>query len=164
MNDTKERAPRGLRFKLFTYFLLFSLIIVMLLWVFQILFLDRFYDAITDARLKKAAEEIAEAVKGDGLYETAERASRENGACVNVYSIEDLQAVCLCSVDAEVACVIHILSQRQLNTLYKSTYASGGSYSNAYRLIEGDGFRFADEKAEIAEGDRKSHTSELQSR
>ncbi len=154
MNDTKERSPRGLRFKLFTYFLLFSLIIVVLLWVFQILFLDRFYDAITDARLKKAAEEIAEAVKGDSLYETAERASRENGACVNVYSIEDLQAVCLCSVDAEVACVIHILSQRQLNTLYKSTYASGGSYSNAYRLIEGEGFRFADEKAEIAEGEK----------
>ncbi len=152
MKNTEEKSPRGLRFKLFTYFLLFSLIILILLWVFQILFLDRFYTAITEARMGKAALDIVRAADSDDLYETVEVASRKNSACINVYSVEDLQAICLCSVDTEVGCVIHVFSQRQLNALYKRTHTAGGTYNAAYALIEGEGFRFADELQEESNG------------
>ncbi len=153
MRAAEERGPRGLRFKLFTYFFLFSLLILLLLWGFQIFLLPRFYASTTESRLDKAADTIASAVDTPALYETVELASRQNNACISVYRMENLQALCLCSVDAEVGCVLHVLSQRQLNDLYNNARGSSGSYNTAYQLLEGSEFRFA-EPGEMPPGER----------
>ena len=46
MKGVKKAAKLGIRWKLITYFALFVAVILVLLWLFQTVFLDSFYKAI----------------------------------------------------------------------------------------------------------------------
>jgi len=46
------RRP-GIKWSLFASFLAFSLILVALLWTFQVVFLDRFYRAVKTAQIRR---------------------------------------------------------------------------------------------------------------
>ena len=50
MKGVKKAAKLGIRWKLITYFALFVAVILVLLWLFQTVFLDSFYKAIKPER------------------------------------------------------------------------------------------------------------------
>lgn len=135
-----QRPPLGLRGKLFAYFSFFVLVTVLLLWLFQVVLLDRFYTLSARRRLSEAGEAIlrADTEEAEAL---AERLALEQGACVRLYIVEDNRADTYLSVDSELGCVIHRLSGPQLNQLYDAAEEGEGVWTR-FQLREGD-YRFA---------------------
>lgn len=135
-----QRPPLGLRGKLFAYFSFFVLVTVLLLWLFQVVLLDRFYTLSARRRLSEAGEAIlrADTEEAEAL---AERLALEQGACVRLYIVEDNRADTYLSVDSELGCVIHRLSGPQLNQLYDAAEEGEGVWAR-FQLREGD-YRFA---------------------
>ena len=136
------QAP-SLREKLFLYFLLFSLVILVLLSACQVLFMDRFYLFITEKRLREASELLASAPE-DKIEEAADKISDKNSACLSVYVIAENRATVLAEKDTDIGCAIHSISARQLNELYQRvSERPDDTYVTRYLLYDAGVYRFA---------------------
>ena len=58
MKGVKKAAKLGIRWKLITYFALFVAVILVLLWLFQTVFLDSFYKAIKTRNAQACGDSI----------------------------------------------------------------------------------------------------------
>lgn len=65
----KQRKPMGINRQLLVGFEVFTVIIIILLWVFQILLLDTFYENIKRAEVRSTAETIEKSLKSEELEE-----------------------------------------------------------------------------------------------
>lgn len=75
----------SLKWKLFMYLLSFSAILLIILWLFQIAFLDEFYRQVKTSELRKTAAEAAAHIKGP-LY------SGEDSALPDMGALSEMQA------------------------------------------------------------------------
>lgn len=72
------------------YFLIFSVFILLLLWVFQVLFLDKFYRFQRTNEIDYIAQELKKVNNGDELYKLIDKLSFEREACIEIRSQENL--------------------------------------------------------------------------
>lgn len=80
-----SRIP--LKFKIWMYFIAFILIVFVLLWLFQILFLENFYERMKISSAAKSMEAISSAYNNDDkktLFETISEISVDNDLCVEL--------------------------------------------------------------------------------
>jgi signal transduction histidine kinase len=68
----------GIKWNLFLSFVLFSGILLVLLWLFQIVFLDDFYKAIKTASIKNTADTIATNIENEDLPTLLDRLAQNN--------------------------------------------------------------------------------------
>lgn len=76
-----------LKFKVWIYFVMFTLVVFLLLWLFQILFLQQFYERMKVSGASKSAEIITSSFKGmrdPELYDLIEGVALENDLCVEI--------------------------------------------------------------------------------
>lgn len=79
-----------LRYKLGIYFIAFSAIMLMFLWIFQTVFLENCYTFIKQHQVKTYAEKIIDSIQsGENTTDTINRLSRENELSVYVYDSTD---------------------------------------------------------------------------
>ena len=60
--DRKERKPISVKWKIFVTLVFFIVIIIAVLWFFQVFFLEKFYMFIKSNSVKKAASEVNEVI------------------------------------------------------------------------------------------------------
>ena len=101
----------GLRSRVFFYFLLFTGLLLVLLWLFQIEFLDDFYRLQKTDMLRSSSNSIVGNIDNDDLQTLVDRIAEENSVCVLVVD-EDMDVVC--ENDITPRCVIHHMSRRDL--------------------------------------------------
>ena len=80
-----SRIP--LKFKVWMYFVAFTLMVFLLLWLFQILFLETFYERSVTRSAIKSSERIAEAYEESDtaeFYRTVNKVAVENDFCVEI--------------------------------------------------------------------------------
>lgn len=83
--DVKNREM-PLHFTLLCYFLLFGLIILVVLWIFQSFFLESFYTSTKKNAAEKSAKIIAESLENNqNPLATIENVASYNSLCVQVY-------------------------------------------------------------------------------
>ena len=129
-----QQNKRSVRSKLFTAFLLFSGIMLLMLWVFQVQFLDQFYRMIKSHAVKNAAVSIQQVIDNDEDYkEQIEAIARKNDLCVSVLN-EDLTEI-YTSNRRDPRCMIDKLKKSEINSIYQEAVANGG---NSERFIETD--------------------------
>ena len=115
--------------KLFWYLAAFFLFVILLLWIFQVVFMGGFYRTVTVNRLKKSAVQITSAALNGGdvgaaAYDAAER----SGVCISVYCIKDGSGTQIAEAHVKNGCFIHtFISNADLNRIYSETGVSGGS-------------------------------------
>ena len=154
MRRSERTKPVGIRTKIFAFFVLFTIIAVALLWLFQILLLPGFYTGITRKAIANGAEQILSANNIDHMNAQAERVSLAHNAGVRVFVVEGTRVSTVASVNDNFGSVIHILSNKQLNELYDHAEADEDGAWVRYRLLDGD-YRFAwEERGEGERGDR----------
>lgn len=115
-----------MRAKLFASFAAFTVAAIVLLWGFQILFLDRFYYEVTKSRMVSAANEIA------ALYDNEDEnfignvagIGLNNELCISVFGA-DGRLVTTADIGG---CMIHNVSDDMLNKLYQRALSKGGDY------------------------------------
>ena len=113
MRRSERTKPVGIRTKIFAFFVLFTIIAVALLWLFQILLLPGFYTGITRKAIANGAEQILSANNIDHMNAQAERVSLAHNAGVRVFVVEGTRVSTVASVNDNFGSVIHILSNKQ---------------------------------------------------
>ncbi len=108
---TAFRNSLGIRSRIFLYFLLFTGMLLLLLWLFQIVFLDQFYRIQKTEMLKSSSESIVRNIDNQSLQALVDRIAEENSVCVLVVDSGMQEIV---SSEASPGCIIHHMSRRDL--------------------------------------------------
>jgi len=125
----KERRPAPLSVKIFRYFAVFALFIIVLLWLFQTVFLDSIYGAVKRRDMENCASYLAdEAVEG-AAEDAVVTASKKYNCCVSVYRVEGNYGESVAMAHIQTSCMIHKLDDNSLlNELYEKAKENGTYY------------------------------------
>ena len=135
--------------RLFLAFALFSLIVIVILWVFQALFLDDIYTGQKIRELAQCANDVRQGMDNlqnedtfmDEFSAVANQSAKKYSVCITVYEISRAgfgkygELVCENHVNA--LCFIHnIRSEDLVNRLYKRALENDGEYREKISLSE----------------------------
>lgn len=143
-----EAKNISVRSFLFIIFAVFSLVILVLLWLFQIYFLPSFYDGMMQLRAEKAANELLTAETADELAEAVERVAKRGQFCVSVYSVVDEKPALTYTAHMGGACCLDSMSADEIRTVYANAVAAEGEYHE--RLNTDEGIRLLTARAEVS--------------
>ena len=110
-----ERRPLSIRSWLNRSFIIFTLAMLVILWVLQTVFLDTIYKAITTSQIKEIGAEISAQMFSDDLPETLDSIVTEQQLCAMVV---DSRGRLVSSADTLPQCSIHRMSSLGLFYLY----------------------------------------------
>ena len=119
------RRPLSIRSWLNRSFIIFTLAMLVILWVLQTVFLDTIYKAITTSQIKEIGAEISAQMFSDDLPETLDSIVSEQQLCAMVV---DSHGRLVSSADTLPQCSIHRMSSLGLFYLYAAASQNGGSY------------------------------------
>ncbi len=133
----------GVKAKLLATFLAFSLIILIMLWVLQILFLDSVYRGIKVHTIHKYSDKITtldDSNYGDYILTAAEN----DQLCINIY---DAELNLLAGEHAGGRCVVHNISKRSVKLFFDAAWSFDEKSFESYlpaddiaRLLERNDF------------------------
>ncbi len=117
--NTQKRPFLSLQ--LYVYFSIFAIIVIALLWIFQTLLLDNFYQAIRMRELRDAADFIAYHADSYDVQAVVENVAVGNDVCIIVF---DGTGKKVASADVKEECVIHHTDSDTINNFYVEAKAS----------------------------------------
>lgn len=124
----------GIRSKLFLWLSLFTLIIIFVLWLCQVVFLDTIYKGIKVSEIRHAARSIEAALGSENFESTAENIATKNDICMIVLQmVSDDRALQLCSVESQSSCLIHNAEKSSIFVFYNTAVQNGGSSVQRFR-------------------------------
>jgi len=144
-HDRKNRFLRrpGIKWSLFASFLAFSLILVALLWMFQIVFLGRFYRAVKTAQIRRIAATVADNINHSELDTLINRIAEQGDLSIRIFTVSGSD---LASIEIGPASLINHLALTDLFNLYDKTVAAGGEYLEFYNRSSFDNDRYDERK------------------
>ena len=80
-----KRLRNKLNFKVLSYLVVFSIIILAVLWFLQVVSLDKYYELSVKRDISKVVDEIRENYDSDKYQEYFNRLSFENNMCIEIY-------------------------------------------------------------------------------
>ena len=78
----------GIKWRIFAYFALFTAIVIVFLWIFQIVFLDDFYKSIKINEIKSTANQIAGVVDDADLQDQIDSISQNQDVSILVWNMD----------------------------------------------------------------------------
>lgn len=124
----------GIRSKLFIWLSIFILIIILVLWLCQVVFLDTIYKGIKVNEIRHAAKAIESALGDENFESTAENIAAKNDICMIVLQmVSDDRALQLCSVESQSSCLIHNAEKSSIFVFYNTAVQNGGSSVQRFR-------------------------------
>ena len=137
MKHRKAIRP-GLKWRIVGYMSLFSLVTVLVLWLFQVVFLEDVYRFIKRNEITQSAQSILgniDTPKYD-LEDLVTRLSQENDVCISIRtsSMEIVADSCIGK-----SCILHHMPSEVLNKYYNDALRSGGK---DFETIPREAFRF----------------------
>ncbi len=127
----KRGAKRivSIKTKLTTYFALFTVFVLLVVWTFQVLLLGRFYEKTKLDELHESAVALSECLDDpDALKSTAESVLSDSLIFSKVYRIENGYAYRILSQDFAGDYYLKSASPSQLEELFNKANRAGGSY------------------------------------
>lgn len=128
MRERKNRGI-GIRWKLFAYLALFTAFVLLVVWVFQVVLLARFYEKIKLDELDKAAAELSKCVSDTTLLkETAEDVLSDSMIFSKVYKVNGEYAYLILSQKFVGNYYLNSVTSTELETLFKAAAENSGKY------------------------------------
>ncbi|NMC56570.1 MAG: HAMP domain-containing histidine kinase [Eubacteriaceae bacterium] len=118
----KQNKP-SVRSILFFYLTIFTAIILIVLWLFQVVFLDSFYKMIRVQNIKKTSQTIENYINNGKAYNSLYNMCRFND--VSAYII-DIDGNIIYSIDAASKSILHNFSFAQLQNLINEAKENNG--------------------------------------
>ena len=121
----------SISWKLFVYLTLFTLFILLVVWIMQIGLLDYFYGQSKQKELDHADQGIIQAIRENPaeLPKTVKDCAADYLLCVRVFRVDGGTAHQLASAEVSDDCLIHRISDKYLTFLYNEAVAGGGLYT-----------------------------------
>ena len=101
----------GIRQHIFVYFLVFTCLLLILLWLFQIVFLDEFYRLQKTEMLRSFSGSIAHNIDNENLQMLADRIAEQDNVCVMV---TDEAMHVIVTAESWNGCLIHHMNRFDL--------------------------------------------------
>lgn len=142
-HNTKEKKNISIRSRLITAFIIFTLIVLLLLWLFEIVFMNDIYRSLklrSIERCANAADSFVSVDRSpDELDAKISELSRKYGMCISVYEITDAgkykSGALIVDKHVNTLCFIHNLRNSEwINRLYTSAKENGGEIKDEISL------------------------------
>ena len=128
----KDRIKNlSLKWKLFFCFLIFTLISLSILWIFQTIFLDDFYEAIKIKKIKDAAQSIEQNIGNSEIDTLASRLAQDGEMCIILYNSD---GSLVADEDLLMGCMLHNVSNEQRAAFNRAAIQNGGEYLSTFSL------------------------------
>ena len=128
----EKNAPtakkRPLRFYLSIGFLIFSALLLIVLWLFQTVFLDSFYKSVKTRQVKSCAYSLADYIDTDSFSDLVTEIEEQNSMVVGVYDTSSSVFTCTYASTARFGFDSDI-SMDTVYDLYKKADENGGEHS-----------------------------------
>ncbi|MEA4852647.1 MAG: HAMP domain-containing sensor histidine kinase [Christensenella sp.] len=121
---TSNLKKASIKWKIFTYILIFAAVLILLLWLFQIVFLDDFYQSIKQNEIKDAAQTIEDNTDNENIQILMDMIAHRYDVCVR---ITDLEGTDVYSSELTPDCVIHKMPTYEMSILAQETQNAGGT-------------------------------------
>lgn len=139
--ETGTTAPSGrcksmgVRAKLIIYFACFAVVMLVIIWVFQIKMLSYFYRQTKLEELGHVSDEITAAIGDGDLQSRAIDLAMAYDTCIRVFRADSGHLGSeVVSADIVPACLIHHLPSSRLNSIYQNVIDGGGEWSTQKKL------------------------------
>lgn len=134
MRSKKNRRVPGISWRLFGILALFVVLILAIVWIFQVLLLNEFYQQSKLEEFSKTESIIFAAV--DNKQELEAKVyirSVETDSCIRLFKIVNGRAESIVDSDVNMGCILHHLNGDELHRIYKQAVENGGVYSKSIR-------------------------------
>ena len=139
VGSQNKRTKGGLRFHLILGLTLFVLLILAIIWVFQVLLLDFFYERTKLSQLDDSLSYIEKYVNSENLDTICGELATKYDICVSVYRAEEGKlGVRIINKEVSPTCVIHYADKSSLQVYYTEAIQSGGELTRRYTLNPGE--------------------------
>lgn len=122
----------SIKWKIFFYLTLFCGFLLSLLWLFQIVFLDSFYENIKTREIKESAIYISQNIDADDLEELVYAISSESELSIEIMSKNGSPMYSSRVIKESIIDKMAISDKLQL---YQDTKSSGGELLNSYTIM-----------------------------
>jgi signal transduction histidine kinase len=130
----------SIKWQIFGCFAVFTLLILVLLWVFQVIFLDEFYKSIKIREIKTSANTLVDNINASDLSNTVQKLSQNTQTNV---IIVDSKGHKLFAVNATPN-VLDRLNPEGLVKVYRFTQEKGGTYFERFPQEDGKGPQYGE--------------------
>ena len=127
----KKKLP--LRAHLAIGFLIFSALLLIVLWLFQTVFLESFYKTVKTTQVKSCAYSLSDYIESDSFTELAQEIEEQNSMVVSVYDIDGAVFTCVYSSDSRPG-FDSDFSDDTVHDLYKKAADNGGENATITRI------------------------------
>lgn len=118
-NNGGGKKASSLSVRIFTCFVLFALLVIIILWLFQVVFLDDIYRMVKLHDMKNCAEDVCESVEDGNVEEAVVAASKKYNSCIRVYAVSGSSGHTVSSAHINTTCMIHNIDSNELiNDIY----------------------------------------------
>lgn len=125
----------GIRGQLVLGLTLFVIIVLMIVWVFQVLLLDFFYEQTKLSELQSVQNGIDQGIKDGNLDLKCAELASDYDVCIAIYRVTDGSIGDLViSKEVSPTCIIHHADLSSLNSYYFSALEAGGTYTRRFHL------------------------------
>ena len=116
----------GIKWKIFIYLLGFTAALLVLLWVFQTVYLDEFYKKIKTSDIESAFENIESVVEDTDMSEAIEVIAKSYDICILVTNMSGME---LYSYEQNMQCTIHKQRFDEIRFYIAMAIKNGGTYT-----------------------------------
>ncbi len=131
--SNKSKKKKSLARRIFFNFMLFSVIMIVILWLLQIVFLESFYKQIKIQSLKFNANSAISSINSEDFQNIVSDMAKNNNISVKILDCSTFEE--LLSIKADDSTVIEHLRDSELFIIYESAVEGGGQYFQHYQLI-----------------------------
>lgn len=145
----KHKKKRPLRVHLAIGFLVFSALLLVVLWMFQTVFLESFYKGIKTRQVKSCTYSLADYIESSDFYDIISDIEEQNNMTVGVYNTEESVFTCVYNSQSHPGFNADIATDTIYN-LYEKASQNNGEHSTITMIIRGKrsdmpGFELFDE-------------------
>ena len=144
----------GMRWRIFIYLLGFAIIMIILLWLFQIVYLDQFYEQTKRDQIESTYNNISQHLDDDDLADYTKDIALMYNICVDVYTLDRTNGLLfgvekIVSVDILGDCIIHHMAEIEKARLYSEAEVNPEGYMQIFSRLSFNHFESLDSDTEL---------------
>ena len=113
----------SLKRKIWQYLIIFSLVIILFLWLFQVIFINKYYEYSKTKDIKRIANKLLTGYKSENIYNTLDEISYQENLCIEITSSNST----LYRSSTTSNCLFS-------KGILKESFINSGSYEETYNL------------------------------
>lgn len=129
----KNNKKKSLRTMIFGSLAVFIVLIIALLWLFEVVLLDDMYKQIKKTEIKSISNEISDNIEERDLYRRIDKIAEEKGICIIV---TDKKGMTVCSAEGFSPCIVHKLALAERRAFIEKAISEKGKSVIYYGLDE----------------------------